>query len=275
MSSNATWGTADFLGALRTRAYGPLLVAAFAQLTGSVVFAIPFLFFRDPYPGNQILLWGAAAGALGSVGHVIFYAALARGPIGVVAPILSMSSLGPVLWDMGIHGERPAPLQLAGIGACVAGVALVSRHADAGGTRHGRYGAVPLALVAVAIVSAFLICLDGASNQSASWGVVVKTAVSVPILFAWLRVGVRRGSESIPRDVVRRIAPVGLLDMGGLLLFAYATSFGSLGLAVVLSNIYPVFTIALARIRLGERLARLQQVGAALAIAGTIAVVAG
>ena len=68
---------------------------------------------------------------------------------------------------------------------------------------------------------------------------------------------------------------VGLLDMGGLLLFAYATSFGALGLAVVLSSIYPVVTIGLARVRLKERLAPVQQIGAALAIAGMIAVVAG
>ena len=275
LSAAVAWGSADYLGALRTRTYGPLLVAAFAQLIGSVVFAIPFIFFRDPYPGAHIWLWGIGAGVLGSVGHVVFYAALARGPLGVVAPILSMSSLGPVLWGLAVHGERPGSLQLGGIAACVAGVALVSRHAEAGDTRHGRYGAVPLALVAVAIVSAFMICLDGASNESASWGVVVKTSVSVPILFAWLLIGVRRGTERIPRDVVQRIAPVGLLDMGGLLLFAYATSFGALGLAVVLSSIYPVVTIGLARVRLKERLAPVQQIGAALAIAGMIAVVAG
>jgi drug/metabolite transporter (DMT)-like permease len=275
LASAAAWGTADFMGALRTRTYGPLLVAAFAQLTGAIVLVIPFAFFPDPFPGWHIWLWGIGAGVFGSVGHVVFYAALSRGPIGVIAPVLSMSVLGPVLWDMAVHGERPAPLQYAGIGACVVGVALVSRHADGTTGRHGRYGAVPLALLAVVIVSAFMICLDGASNQSAAWGVVAKTSVSLPILLVWLLIGVRRGAETVPRDAIRRIAPVGLLDTGGLVLFAYATSLGSLGLAVVLSNIYPVFTIGLARVRLGEHLLRMQQVGAGLAIAGAIAVVAG
>ena len=275
LASAFSWGAADFIGALRTRTYGPLLVAAFTQLTGACVFLIPFVFFRDPFPGWDIWIWGIGAGVCGSVGHVIFYAALSRGPIGVIAPILSMSSLGPVFYGMAIHGERPNALQVVGILGCVAGVALVSRHAATGDARHGTYGAVPLALVAVAIVSAFLICLDGASNESASWGVIAKTSISLPILLVWLWAGVRRGAEDVPRGSLRAIAPVGLLDTGGLLLFAYATSLGDLGLAVVLSNLYPVITIALARIRLGERLAPVQRIGAVVALGGVAAVVAG
>lgn len=275
LASAVAWGSADFLGALRTRTYGPLLVAAFAQLAGACLFVVPFVFFRDPFPGWGIWYWGIAAGVFGSVGHVVFYAALSRGPIGVIAPILSMSSLGPVFYSMAIQGERPSAVQIGGVGLCVAGVALVSRHADEGDSKHGKYGAVPMALLSVAIVSAFLICLDGASNESASWGVVAKTSVSLPILLIWLALSVRRGSETVPRGALRSIAPVGLLDTGGLLLFAYATAFGDLGLAVVLSNLYPVITIALARIRLGERLAPVQRVGAAIAILGVVAVVVG
>ena len=275
LASAFSWGAADFIGALRTRTYGPLLVAAFTQLTGACVFLIPFVFFRDPFPGWDIWIWGIGAGVCGSVGHVIFYAALSRGPIGVIAPILSMSSLGPVFYGMAIHGERPNGLQIAGVAGCIAGVALVSRHADAGDSKRGKYGAVPLALVAVLIVSGFLICLDGASNESASWGVIAKTSISLPILLVWLWAGVRRGAEDVPRGSLRAIAPVGLLDTGGLLLFAYATSLGDLGLAVVLSNLYPVITIALARIRLGERLAPVQRIGAAVALGGVAAVVAG
>ena len=43
----------------------------------------------------------------------------------------------------------------------------------------------------------------------------------------------------------------------------------------MLSNLYPVITIALARFRLGEHLSRVQQLGAAVAIVGVIGVVAG
>ena len=65
------------------------------------------------------------------------------------------------------------------------------------------------------------------------------------------------------------------MDTGALLLFAYATSVGDLSLAVVLASLYPVVTVVLARVRLGEHLSRVQRVGAVVAFAGVAAIVAG
>jgi drug/metabolite transporter (DMT)-like permease len=45
--------------------------------------------------------------------------------------------------------------------------------------------------------------------------------------------------------------------------------------AVVLSSLYPVVTILLARIKLDERLSGVQRVGAGLALLGVVAIVAG
>ena len=87
------------------------------------------------------------AGVAGSVGHVVFFTALARGPIGVIAPIFACSSAGPAVIAVSMLGERPSVMQLAGILVAIAGVALVSRHAGEGDIKHGKYGAVPLALI--------------------------------------------------------------------------------------------------------------------------------
>ncbi len=275
LGAAAVWGVADFMAAVRARHYGPLLVAAFAQLTGTALLLVAFAAVRDPFPGWGIWIPGVVAGIAGSVGHVVFIAALSRGPIGVIAPILAMSSAGPVLVAIGLQGERPAPLQIVGLLLAVVGVVLVSRmqHDEASGT--SRYGAVPLALVGIAILTVFYVAMDAASQDSALWGVMVQRSVSLPLLLIALAIGVRWGAEKVSGGALREIAPIGLMDTAALIGFALATSMGELSIAVVLASLYPVVTILLARIRLQERLAPIQRVGAGFAFAGVIAIVIG
>jgi drug/metabolite transporter (DMT)-like permease len=275
LSASVIWGVADFQAAVRARNVGPLVVAAVAQITGTALLILPLLFFDDPFPGWQIWIPGVVAGVAGSVGHVVFYAALSRGPMGVIAPILAMSSAGPVLFAVLVSGERPALLQVVGLVLAVIGVVLVSRQASVGDTKHGKYGAIPLALLAIAIGTVMYIALDAASQESGLWGVTAQRSVSLPILLIALMVVTVRGATRPSLSTFRAIAPIGIMDTGALLLFAYATSVGDLSLAVVLASLYPVVTVILARVRLGEHLSRVQRVGAVVAFAGVAAIVAG
>lgn len=270
------WGVADFMAAVRARNYGPLLVAAFAQLSGTAVLIVVVALVRDPFPGWGIWVPGVVAGITGSIGHVVFYAALSRGPIGVIAPIMAMSSAGPVLVAIGLQGERPAPLQLLGLALAVVGVVLVSRQQQVGEqVGKGRYGAVPLALLGIAILTVFYVAMDAASRESALWGVAAQRSVSLPLLLIALVVGVRWGAERASRRAFWDVAPIGAMDTIALIGFALATSMGELSIAVVLASLYPVVTILLARIRLQEHLALIQRVGAVFAFAGVVAIVAG
>ncbi len=48
LSASVIWGVADFQAALRARFVGPLVVAAFAQLVGTLVLLVPvvLMFWR-------------------------------------------------------------------------------------------------------------------------------------------------------------------------------------------------------------------------------------
>lgn len=271
----SVWGVADFIGAIRARHYSPLLVAVYSETAGYAPILIAILVLRESFPGWGILGPAAIAGVTGAVGHVVFFTALSRGPIGVIAPIFACSSALPALIAVLMLGERPGLAQIAGIGVAVLGVALVSRHAGDGDSAHGRYGAVPIALVGVAIITVFYLALDRASHDSALWGVAMQRVFALPLLASGLVVAIRRGTASAPRGSFSAIAPVGLLDTAALVAFAYATQLGDLSIAVVLSSLYPVVTILLARIRLDERLGAVQRIGAALALVGVVAIVAG
>ena len=63
---------------------------------------------------------------------------------------------------------------------------------------------------------------------------------------------------------------VGVLDITADVFFAFATTIGLLSIVSILSSLSPVATVVLARIVLNERMARLQQAGIGLALAGVL-----
>ena len=68
---------------------------------------------------------------------------------------------------------------------------------------------------------------------------------------------------------------VGVFDTGANVCVAFATTEGAAGIVAVLSALYPVVTIVLARIVLAERLSRPRRVGGVVALAGAALVAAG
>ena len=68
---------------------------------------------------------------------------------------------------------------------------------------------------------------------------------------------------------------VGLFDTTANVLVALATTYGSAGIVAVLSALYPLTTILLARAFLSERLDRTRRMGGALALAGAALVAVG
>jgi drug/metabolite transporter (DMT)-like permease len=67
---------------------------------------------------------------------------------------------------------------------------------------------------------------------------------------------------------MRTLAIVGVLDILANGFFALAATKGLVSVVAVLASLYPVVTVALARVVLKERLRAIQRVGAALALAG-------
>ena len=68
---------------------------------------------------------------------------------------------------------------------------------------------------------------------------------------------------------------VGLADAGATLLYGAASTRGLLSVVAVLSSLYPIVIVVLARVLLAERLARPQLAGVAVALAGVALISAG
>ncbi len=81
-----------------------------------------------------------------------------------------------------------------------------------------------------------------------------------------------RATLRLPRSALWAVAAVGLADVSANALFAFASGHGLLSLVSVLGSLYPVVTVVLAHLLLGERLTRVQRIGIALAVGGVAAI---
>jgi drug/metabolite transporter (DMT)-like permease len=81
-------------------------------------------------------------------------------------------------------------------------------------------------------------------------------------------VALTRSSIAVPLSEVPAIALIGLLDTAANGLFAVAIQHGYITVVSVLGSEYPVVTVILAHVFLGERITRPQKFGVALVLAG-------
>ena len=269
LASSISWGFADFLGGLQARKRALLTVLVVSQTAGLAGIALAVAIRGEglPDPGAW-MAWAAGASLLGIAGLAAFYRGLAIGAMGVVAPISSAAAVVPLTVGLAT-GDRPSTLQAAGIALALAGVVLASRE---GPTRATATGA-GLAIVAALGFGCFFVGIDRASDTDVLWTILVARVAAVSAL-ACVALAAR---PDIPRRpaALGILALVGLLDVSANLLFAAASTKGLVSVVGVLSSLYPVVTVVLARVVLHERLHPIQRVGAIGALAGAALITAG
>ena len=116
--------------------------------------------------------------------------------------------------------------------------------------------------------------IDRATEQGgAPWSLLLVRAGEVALLGAL-------AIFDAPADAggLRDASPlllIGVLDFSATAFFALATEQGLLSVVSVVGSLYPAVTVVLARIVLAERVARSQEVGVVLTLAGVVAISAG
>jgi drug/metabolite transporter (DMT)-like permease len=265
-----SWGVGDFLGGLASRRLQVLTVLAVSQAIGLAGVALWVVAAGDPFPGVVELMPAAGAGVAGLVGLAALYRGLAVGAMGIVAPISAASPLVPLAVDAA-RGTTPAALQWVGIGLVLTGIVTLSREPA---SADGRLAAgVGLALLAALGFGLFVVGLDAGADESAPWAVVAARTASVAIaVVAALALSV---SLRPPRGLLPLLVGIGVFDTAANVFVAFATTHGSAGIVAVLSALYPVVTVLLARIVLDERLSGARRVGGVVALAGAALVATG
>lgn len=262
-----------------------------SQGIGMVATGLILLLVGEAAPAADSVLWAAIAGISGVGGLAFFYLALARGTMGVVAPLAALIGAGvPVLVAI-INGETVDAARLLGIGLALAAVVLISlpsRPANDAERRGFRadFAELPMVVLAGLGFAGFFIGIDRATSAGALWWpLTIVRVLGITLVVLAIAVAIWRQSDGTLR---RRVAGVlgldrlrdsgrtfvsvlpllvlsGIGDLGGNVFFVFARGADTLAVAVVLSSLYPVVTTLLAALLLRERLRPVQLAGVALA----------
>ena len=273
--SSLLWGLSDYLGGLKSRTFPVPVVLAMMYLS-SLVVTLVFVAARGegPPPAENVLA-ALGAGLVGIAGLSAFYRALAIGTMSIVAPIASTGVALPVIVGL-VGGDRPGLLRSAGLALAVVGIVLASREDDEGAAnvRHQRLS-ILLAIVAALGFGSYFVLAEIASNGDVGWALVLSRTSAFPIIATIALVVLRRAGVRPGGRELAVLAGIGLLDLGANFLYNYASTIGELSSVAVASSLYPVTTVMLAALLLGERVQGVQRVGVVIALAGVVAIAAG
>lgn len=268
--ASATWGAADFLGGALSRRVALVRVLLWSQVVGFLGALVVLAFGGWRTPGAW-LWWAFGAGVFSALGTACFYRALALGTMSIVAPITGTSLVVPVVVGL-LEGERPSGWQLFGIALAALGVVLASGPEVRGvGVQRT---AVLLAVAAAAGFGGTLVLVPRAGPDR--WAMVTAaTALTMVVL-----VGAYALARPPPGPPVRGRTALGVGAIGALVvtafgLYAYVSTRGLVSVVAVLASLYPVVTVVLAQVVLGERLRGIQLAGVLAALAGVVCLGAG
>ncbi|WP_375385590.1 EamA family transporter [uncultured Microbacterium sp.] len=300
------YGAADFLGGLAAKRLRSILVTAVSATSGLVLLCVVMPFTGGVWHPIDVA-WGVLAGVFGVIALALLYACLAVGPMSILSPLTAVvSAIAPMLWGLLVGGETLSAIGYAGLGVALVAVVLVGFIPGAGSVRPTVRGLL-MAIGAGAAIGAFLIVIDQTSVDSGLVPLVVSRATNAAITFGIVGVialvAVRRGRRAasvIDNDGVVIGASVsgradlahaeavggaedraamsrsrawafaiacGVVDAVANTVLLLALRAGDLTIVSALTAMYPAGTILLAAVVLRERIAAVQWVGLALALA--------
>lgn len=287
-ATSLVYGFADFFGAIASRRIRPVTVTFASGAIGlAFLLALSIFVGADFSPGA--LFWGSAAGITSAIAMSALYASLAIGPISVVSPLSAViSAIVPSIVGFA-QGDRFSGLGFAALAAILVAVVLVG-FVPGQDVRLPSPKGLILGVIAGAGIGVVLICLDQAPADSGLAPVILLrgSAAAILGLFVLFAFGkaIRKeraanamkssttGSSVKPKEKVPvkfwySVAVTGLFDSSANVFFILASRIGSLTVVSVLTALYPLGTIILARIFLKEKLARTQTIGVLLALGGS------
>lgn len=275
LTSSALWGLADFLGGLKSRTL-PVPVVLAGMYLSSLTLMLVFVAARgEGPPSSSHVIAALGSGLAGIVGLAAFYRGLAIGTMSIVAPIASTGVALPVLVGV-LDGDRPGVVRALGLALAVAGVVLASREDHAGAAAGpGQRRSVALAIVAGACFGTYFVLAQIGARGDVAWGLALSRISAFPIIAVAALLTLRRGGVRPGRATFLALCGFGLIDLAANALYNHASTIGELSSVSVAGSLYPVSTVVLAALVLGERVQGVQRVGIGVALAGVVLIAAG
>ena len=289
-ATSLVYGFADFFGAIAARRINAVLVTFLSGVSGLL-----FLLSLTPALGasfdQETLFWGISAGVASAFAMTCLYASLAIGPISIVSPLGAVvSAIVPAAVGFAL-GERFGWIGWIALGVILVAVVLVG-FMPGEAVRLPSAKGLSLGIAAGSGIGVVLICLAMAPNESGLGPVILLRSVSAGILGGLLLIRIIASKAKnagnagdagnaktftltngkVERKFWLAVIVAGLFDSSANVFFLLAARVpdGTLTVVSVLTALYPLGTIILARLVLKERIALVQQIGIGLALGGSV-----
>jgi drug/metabolite transporter (DMT)-like permease len=271
MASALSLGGADFMARFSARALGAPLTYGFVLLIGALGTTIWLL------ASGAELTWSPLGngfavvhGVFVAVMCILLYAALARGPIAVVAPIVAAHPALVLLVNV-LAGVRPSVLQWGAIIAILAGGIAVTRsatsepdHADAERNRVTVLIAIGASVAYAGIFLTAQVSTPLIGALQTMW--VGRCAGLVLIALVLLVQGVR---PRVPPEWLPFVSLQAGLDAAGYFTLLAGAKSAAPHITLVVASGFSVVTVLLARIVINESVSKTQWAAIGLIAAGT------
>lgn len=275
-----TYGAADFFAAIASRQVRVVVVTAVSSITGLI-----FLLAVAPILGanfsTDALFWGLMGGFSSVIALLALYASLALGPISIVSPLGALvSAIVPAVIGVIFLGESFSILGWVAIALALIAVVLVGFVPNS--SKKGEHieppkpRAILLAIVAGVGIGLAITSLARSPHDSGIAPIIVMRTTAALLLGVIVLIGLLRGQKAsatgalISTKVWLTVSGAGALDATANILFTLASRSGSLTVTGVLTALYPLGTILLARLVLKEHVARIQKIGIALTLGASL-----
>jgi len=274
-STALVYGFADFFGAIASRKISSIVVTAVSGIVGFFFLLTMIPFFGATFSRDAIIA-GIAAGFASAIGITALYASLAIGPISIISPLGAvLGAMVPLIFGFFI-GDRFGPLGWLALALILVAVVLVGFIPGAD-VRLPSVKGLALAFVAGAGVGTILIVLKFSPTDSGLASVITMRVVSTILLIlfvlaTWMhlrRKGISKLKVSMAGKYWWAVIAAGIFDSSANIFFTLALRSGSLSVVSVLTALYPLGTIILARLILKERIGRVQMIGVLVALTGS------
>lgn len=255
MAAAVTWGMGDFSGGLAARRTNVFGVVGVAYSAGVLLMVAGALLIGERIPATTSLEWALLAGCVGGFALSAFYAGLAMGEMGIVAPIAAvLTAAFPVLFGAWAEG-MPKKIQLAGFVLALLSIWLIAKTEGSSARPKG----LELALLSGVGFGAYLILIRKAGTTAVFWPLAVARGTSTVVV---MMLGLGFGGLQFPKAKSLNLSlAAGALDAFGVALFLIAARHGRLDVTAVLSSLYPAVTVMLAHFVLKEELKPHQRAG--------------
>ncbi len=264
------WGAGDFTGGIASRKTGAYRTVFYGELIGIFALFLVIAIISEPIPDLRSWLFAMLAGALGTLGLILLYHAMAVGVMSIAAPVSALlAATLPVV--VGIFREGlPEWTTFIGFGFALFAVWMISQGEGGVTDIFSHLADLKLPLIAgIGFGSYFVFMHEATSTGSTIWPMVASRSGGM-ILITLYMIVVRAEWKVEDRSAWPIIVLNGILDISGNVFFILAGQMGRLDVAAVLSSLFPGTTVVLAWIFLKERLSPTQWIGIASALTAIV-----